>query len=147
MEGKENSSRNLHDGFSNIGEITDESRTHLSYLGLPVYYRFALGKLGIKGGVQPLIYLFGSDHYHSFGEINGEPFSNNSNTKGIKLSRIDIGPKIGFDFSIKKNIRLRADYYLGLTDISDDIFSTKNNLQQISLGAIFIFEKSEELKK
>ena len=86
-----------------IGVISDESRLHSSYIGLPIYYRLQVGLLGIKAGVQPMIFLFASSKYKANGEISGEAYDAESKIDDIQFDRIDIGPKIGIDYQL--NIR------------------------------------------
>ena len=137
-EGKETSTGELFAPNMSLGRITDEDRTHISYIGLPIYYRLQFGKLGLKLGAQPMAFLFASSDYHSFGELNGEPFSNSSKTKGIKLDSFNVGPKVGIDFAISDALRVRADYYHGLSDI---------DIKQITLGINFRLSSKGELDK
>lgn len=128
-----------------IGVISDKSTLHSSYVGIPVYYRFEFGKIGIKGGFQSMIFLFASSNYEANGEINGEPYEAKSEMKDIKFDRIDIGPKVGIDYRLNKKLRLRADYYHGFTDITitSDEFSWQRKNRQFNLGLNYIFGNNE----
>jgi len=122
-----------------IGVISDESRLHSSYIGLPIYYRLQVGLLGIKAGVQPMIFLFASSKYKANGEISGEAYDAESKIDDIQFDRIDIGPKIGIDYQLNDKLRIRADYYHGLTDITSDEFPWQRKNRQINLGVNYIF--------
>ena len=117
-----------------IGVISEKTRIHSSYLAVPVYYRFEIGKFGIKGGVQPMIFLFASSNYEGNGEINGEPYHQESKTKDVKFDRIDFGPKIGIDYRLSGKFKIRADYYHGLLDITSDEFPWQRRNRQVNLG-------------
>ena len=129
-------------GFSNT-----EHRDHFSYIGLPIFYKFHLKKLGIKAGLQPMLYLFGSSNFSSNGELNGQPFADSSETKDIELNH-DYGPKIGIDYDLWRGIHLRVDYYHGLNNIfpdgTPDFFEGKN--RQVSVGFNFFFQSKKEIK-
>lgn len=126
-----------------IGVISDKSTLHSSYVGIPVYYRFEFGKIGIKGGFQSMIFLFASSNYEASGEIYGEPYEAESEMKDIKFDRIDIGPKVGVDYRLNDKFRLRADYYHGLTDITSDEFPWERRNRQFNLGINYIFGNNE----
>jgi hypothetical protein len=144
MEGKEVSKDRTLMAFDGqqlvtVGVISDESRLHISYLGLPFYYRIELGKVSIKAGVQSLLFLFANASYEGRGELYGEPFSTESKTKDIDLKSIDIGPKVGLDYQLNNRFRLRADYYYGLTDITSSEFSFQRKNQQLCVGGNYLF--------
>ena len=130
-------------GFSN-----DEYRDHFSYIGIPIYYKFHIKKLGIKAGIQPLLYLFGSSHFSSNGELNGQPYADSSVTKDIELNH-DFGPKVGVDYALWNGGILRLDYYHGVKNMFSDngtpvVFEGKN--RQVSLGFNFYFQQKKESK-
>lgn len=131
------------EGLETIGVISDKATVHTSYVGVPFYYRFAAGKFGIKAGVQPMIFLFASSNYEAEGEISGEPYAAKSSRSDIVFDRIDLGPKIGIDYRLNEKIRLRADYYHGLTDITSDEFPWERRNRQVSLGVGYVFGSSE----
>lgn len=144
MEGKEVSTNRTLMAFDgqqlvNVGFISDASGLHISYVGLPFYYRIEFGKVGLKAGVQPMIFLFASDSYKGSGELYNEPFSTESRTKDIDLQRIDIGPKVGLDYQLNNKFRLRTDFYYGLTDITsgESFFQRKN--RQVCVGGNYLF--------
>ncbi len=144
IEGKEVTQDKELTGFDGqelevIGVISNKSRLHISYVGVPFYYRLEIGKIGVKGGVQPMIFLFASSNYEASGEIYDKPYETTSETKGIKFDRIDIGPKIAIDYRLNDKFRLRADYYHGLTDITSDEFPWQRRNRQLSLGVNYVF--------
>ena len=130
-----------------IGIISDKSTLHSSYVGIPIYYRIKFGKIGIKGGFQPMIFLFASSNYEANGEINGEQYEAESEMTDIEFDRIDVGPKIGIDYRLNNKFRIRADYYHGLTDITSDEFPWQRRNRQFNLGINYIFGNNEIEKK
>jgi len=69
-----------------IGVISDKSKFHSSYVGIPIYYRSEIGKLGIKGGIQSKIFLLASLNYEATGEISDEPYDGKRNERYLLLS-------------------------------------------------------------
>lgn len=122
-----------------VGVISDQSNLHSSYIGVPFYYRLGLGKLGIKVGVQPMFFLFASSNYKASGEVYNAPYETESETKDIEFEKIDIGPKIGLDYSLNTRFRLRIDYYHGLTDITSDTFPWERQNRQVTMGGQYTF--------
>lgn len=90
-----------------------------------------------------MIFLFASSNYEAEGEISGEPYAAKSSRSDIVFDRIDLGPKIGIDYRLNEKIRLRADYYHGLTDITSDEFPWERRNRQVSLGVGYVFGSSE----
>lgn len=126
-----------------VGVISEKSTLHSSYIGLPVYYQFELGKFGIKGGVQSMIFLFASSNYEAVGELNGKPYETTSSNKDVKLDRIDIGPKVGFDYRFNEKFEIRIDYYHGLADITYRGSPWQSRNRQFTIGLNYIFRKYE----
>ena len=126
-----------------IGVISDKDRLHSSYLGIPIYYRLEFGKFGIKGGFQSMIFFFASSNYEANGEIYGNLYNEESETKDIKFDRLDIGPKLGIDYQLNEKFRIRADYYHGLSDITSDEFPWQRRNRQFNLGINYIFGNNE----
>lgn len=122
-----------------VGVVSDQTRLHASYVGLPVFYQLGIGKLGIRAGIQPMIFLFANSTYKISGTLYGEPYKDASKTKDIALERFEIGLKAGIDYRINDAFRLRIDYYHGLTDITPDEFPWDRRNRQISLGTQYIF--------
>ena len=150
IEGKEVSNNREVRGFSGIppmlgviGIVSDKSRLHSSYVATPLYYRYDYEKLGFKIGAQPMIFLFASSDYEISGELWGEPYMENSKTKDIEFNTFDIGLKIGMDYQLNQNIRLRADYYHGELDITSDETSLERSNRQISLGVNYFFKRPD----
>lgn len=148
IEGKEVTKNKELTGFNGqelevIGMISDKSKLHSSYVGVPIYYRFETEKIGIKGGFQTMIFLFASSNYEATGEFENKPFNTKSKRKDIEFDKIDFGPKIGIDYQLKNNLRLRADYYYGLIDITSDKFPFERRNRQVSIGINYIFGVKE----
>ncbi len=119
--------------------VSSKVTFHLSYLAIPLHYRLAIGKLGIKAGVQPMIYLFGSSNYEVNGEMDGQPLNAKDKITDIPFDRVDIGPKIGIDYQFNNKFSLRADYYHGLLDITDSGDDYYKRNQQVNIGLSYAF--------
>jgi hypothetical protein len=128
-----------------IGYISEEYRFHTSYLGLPLYFRYEIGKFGIKGGIQSLFLLRTSTHFRSYGELKGEPFDSEGKIDPLELSKMDSGPKIGIDYTISPNLKLRMDYYHGVSDIAIGRFDRVRKNRQLGVGISYIFGKKEDV--
>lgn len=144
MEGKHINPDHIFSILDEQGLFVDASITtkityHLSYLAMPLHYRFAIGKLGIKAGVQPMIYLFGSSNYEMNGEMNGQPFNSKDKITDVPFDRVDIGPKIGIDYQFNNKFSVRADYYHGLIDITDSGDEYYKRNQQVNIGLSYAF--------
>lgn len=126
-----------------IGYISEEYRFHTSYLGLPLYFRYEIGKFGFKGGLQTLFLLKTSTHFRSYGELKGEPFDSEGKIDPLELSKMDSGPKIGIDYTISPNLKLRMDYYHGVRDIAIGRFDRERKNRQLGVGVSYIFGKKE----
>ena len=139
IEGKEESSRSLYvitgiNEYEIIGTKSDISRIHSSYIGVPVYFKYEIGKFGIKPGFQIMVFLFANSSTKNWGEVNGEPFSNESKTKNIKFDKIDYGPKLGIDYQLNERFILRSDFYYGIPDITSDEFPWERRNRQFTVG-------------
>ena len=122
-----------------VGVAYSTNKFHSSYLGLPIYYRYQWGKIGIKAGAQPLLFLFANTRFQSTGEVRGAPFDVDNRTTGARFERIDLGPKVGLDYALGQKFRLRADYYHGLTDIIIGELGSKRKNRQLNLGLSYLF--------
>ncbi|HMR90118.1 MAG TPA: outer membrane beta-barrel protein [Saprospiraceae bacterium] len=131
--------------FIKVGFITEEYKYHTSYLGLPIYLRYEIGKLGILGGVQTLFLLKTSTHFRSYGELKGEPFDSEGKMDPLILTTLDFGPKIGIDYQISPKLSLRMDYYHGIQDITADRWEWIRKNRQLGIGISYIFCKKEDL--
>lgn len=128
-----------------IGFITEEYKYHTSYLGLPLYFRYEIGKFGFKGGIQTLFLLKKSTHFRSYGELKGEPFDSEGKIDPLILTTLDFGPKIGIDYQISPKLRLRMDYYHGIQDITADRWEWIRKNRQLGIGISYIFGKKEDV--
>ena len=129
--------------FIKVGFITEEYKYHTSYLGLPLYFRYEIGKLGFKGGLQTLFLLKTSTHFRSYGELKGEPFDSEGKIDPLILTTLDFGPKIGIDYQISPKLSLRMDYYHGIKDITADRWEWIRKNRQLGVGISYIFGKKE----
>lgn len=126
-------------GLQELGVISTKSRLHTSYAGVPIYYRLAFGKFGIKAGAQPMLFLFASSSYKAKGLVSGKPYKAANKTKDLKFDRVDIGPKLGIDYQLNNKLRLRADFYYGLIDITPDEFPWQRRYRQFTTGVQYFF--------
>jgi hypothetical protein len=149
IEGKEESTRSLYvitgiNEFEVIGTISDESKLHSRYIGIPVYFKYRFGKFAIKPGFQTMVFLFAKAHTKNWGERNGEPFSNEHTREDIQFDTFDYGPKLGIEFMLTNSVLLRSDCYYGLTNITPDGFPWQRSNRQITLGVNYIFGANKE---
>jgi len=130
-----------------VGNKSERFTKHISYLGLPFYYRYEIGNFGVKGGLQTMLFLFANSDYKSEGIRNNNAFEEMSSQDNISLRTIDLGPKIGIDYKLTNKLKLRADYYLGILVIStletpSSTASDRNN-RQFTLGVSYAFSKNK----
>jgi len=133
--------------FRKIGFITEEYKFHTSYFGLPIYFRYNFGKLGIKGGIQALFLITTSTHFRSYGELYDVPFDSGGKWRPLELSDMDSGPKFGIDYQLIPSLRLRMDYYHGMTDIAVGRFDSVRKNRQLGIGINYIFGKVDDVDK
>lgn len=120
----------------NLAEI----KTNQSYFGIPIYYRNSFKRWGVKIGIQTLFLINAKEQIETFDLVNDEfQYTGGYGSNGIKHDSFDIGPKVGIDFLVFENFRLRADYYYGFSDYAATGFIFENNFQQFNLGASFLF--------
>jgi hypothetical protein len=129
---KDQTVRNFSGGI--VGTVSSRYNLYSGYLGLPVYYRFQMGKFGFKGGVQTLIFLFARSTYHVEGVLNNESFNDDGPAEAVKFESIDFGPRIGADYQLGNRCRIRADYYHGLSNMNTYKTSAPLRNRQISIG-------------
>ncbi|MBK9726499.1 MAG: PorT family protein [Saprospiraceae bacterium] len=130
-----------------VGIISDVAKLNSSYIAFPFYYRVQLNKIGIKIGLQTMFFLFANSSYEATGELNGKPYYGKSNTSGIKFDIIDFGPKIGVEYNLGMSLKLRADYYLGLPDITSDSSPFERKNRQGNLGINYRFNFKEKTSR
>ena len=126
-----------------VGMISDISKLHSSYFGLPIYYKINFNKIGIKFGFQTMIFLFANSNYEASGKLNGKPFQNKGETNNIKFDLVDFGPKIGTEYELNSKLNLRADFYLGIPDITSKSFPWERRNRQITLGINYLLTKNK----
>ena len=126
-----------------IAFTSDESRLHFSYLGIPFYYKFAMGKFYLKGGFQILVFLAAKSDVKATRYFYGDSNLLKRETKNLKLDIVDLGPTLGVDYKINKNFNLTINYYHGITDITSKDSSFKRKNRQATLGVQYIFEADD----
>ena len=132
--------------LTDVGWQTYQYLLQASYVGLPVYYKFSLSKWGLKGGVQSNLFLFSSARYDSFGELNGEPFTQQGTSDNIHFRQFDFGPRMGLEYQLSKRLRLRMDYYYGLTDITGRDYPWQRRNRQLNFGLNYSIKLKEATK-
>jgi hypothetical protein len=123
------------------GTASDVFRTHLSYTAIPLYYKYKIGKVGLKAGLQPMIFQYGSASRKTTGTLLDEPYEDKITAKDISKKKFDIGSKVGLDYELNNKFRLRADYYQGFTNVSSNSDFYNNKIIQISIGLQYIFAR------
>lgn len=118
----------------NRGFETEITTRNISYLGAPIYYRLKINNLGIKVGVQPMLYLFQKVNRKSNGEIDGESYAFDGEYDDIRYNNLDYGLKAGLDYSLNDRFRLRADYYHGFKSIIPYWIARSMKIRQVTLG-------------
>ncbi len=101
--------------FIDRGVISDKSSLRTAYFGVPFYYRLKFEKIGFRLGVQPMFLLFAQDKYHADGVLDSLPYNEDQTWEKVELKRFNLGMKLGIDYELTEQLRLRADYYHGLT--------------------------------
>ncbi|MEL6973469.1 MAG: outer membrane beta-barrel protein [Bacteroidota bacterium] len=124
-----------------IGEVSDENRIHSSYIGVPIYYRYQLGRWGFSAGAQVLLYLFASIDSEIEGTINGEPYSAESRIDEIAFDQADFGPKVGLNYQWQSKLALSLNYYHGLADLTSEFFPWQRRNRQLTLGVRYAFHQ------
>ncbi len=127
-----------------VSVLFDELKFHSSYLGIPIYYRIPYKKLYIKPGFQTMIFLFASAEENRLGIINRLPYETEKSESG-EWKLLDFGPKIGLDYLLQSNLRIRMDYYLGISNIIlGPTNSFKRSNRQATLGINYIFSSTKK---
>ena len=117
--------------------VTTKVKNHLGYVALPLFVRYQIGRAAIKLGFQSM--FLSSSSYHFW---EGAVFEDSramkhygGNIEGVNF--FDIGGKLGYEFKLLNSLWIRADVYLGLSDISET--SRKN--RQYTLGLNYYLTK------
>ena len=116
------------------GLATEETDRSIAYIGGPIYYHLKFKNLGIKGGVQSMIYLSQKVNRKSSGVLDGEPYSYEGEWDDIRYNDFDYGLKMGLDYSLNDHLRLRADYYHGFKSIIPYWIARSLKIRQFTLG-------------
>lgn len=116
------------------GKYYFEKRSHAQYTAIPVFYKYSLGKLAAKIGVQTMFLnlFFQKSTYmkDEYGIKSTETWVNNETTK----FQLDLGPKIGIEYSITHQLALRCEYYQGLVFPDYDYLPNSISNRQLTLG-------------
>jgi hypothetical protein len=155
IKGK-NTAENIKVDSSDPGLIViDDRKSHWrsKYLALPLYYKCELQKIGFRIGIQPMLFL--DNNTDTEGELeftvvndNGKILANyaieyDGEIRNLQLNHFDIGPKIGIDYAVFKNFRLRIDYYYGLINIESDEFPWDGKNRQVTMGLSFLLNANK----
>ncbi len=111
----------------------DETKLHASYLGVPVYLGFQMKKFELRAGVRPMIFLFANADHETNGIFFEDPFHATSRDENIQFNRIDVGSTLGIGYQLLPKLRIQADAYYGLKDITID-GTWERNIRQVTLG-------------
>lgn len=120
----------------------EESRMHLSYLSLPVYFGFKLRRFTCYTGFQTSLKLATSytivSHSSGIASDSGSQVLTN-------IDNLDFGPKIGLTWRLSTYLILEGNWYYGLNNITHDP-SFKNyreyRIRQIGIGIRYILTRN-----
>ena len=114
---------------------TSNTKTHASYIGVPVYYSYTFKKFAIKGGLQGLIFLSASREYTNIGNFFGEEFFEEGEVEELDFDGFEIGPKIGLEYQLGKGFAIRSDFFIGLNEVKH----LNKGSQQLTMGLNYFF--------
>lgn len=120
---------------SESGHFTSIYNRHISYLSLPVYYGFQIGKLSINAGFQVSCALLCSGREKTNIVINGTSETADNKYDDISIRKFDFGTKTGITYKLTDKLAFEGTYYYGLNSIQkgDPIF-WKLKVQQATIG-------------
>ena len=124
-----------------LGIIDDRTRLHSSYIGVPISYRYQMGKWGINAGAQILLFLSASADSELEGTFNGEPYYAEGTTEDIEFDTVDYGPRLGVSYQWKPKLALTMNYYHGLVDITPSNFPWERKNRQWTVGVRYAFHQ------
>jgi len=137
---------NYNEGLSAASYNSDyreESRMHLSYLSLPVYYGYKIRKFTFYLGFQTSLKLGAS--YTIVSHSSGYTLSGGSQPLS-NIDNIDYGPKAGITWRLSNYLNLEGNWYYGLNNITHDP-DLKNyreyRIRQVSLGIRYILTRQK----
>lgn len=122
------------------GSFNQDEYTHLSYLSIPLYYRYRISDFSIALGLQ-VSYLLMSNEKNTISIIQtGYPnFDTTYVSKNLSISKFDYGPKLMLFYQLSNKLSLNLDYYYGIQNLllntSATGFSIRN--QQLSFGLAY----------
>jgi len=127
------------DSLGNPGSVNTDDYYHLSYLSIPLYYKYSISKFSIGIGVQ-VSYLLGSkDEFHYSVLEYGQASDTSYTVKNLPITKFDYGPKLMLFYQLSNKLSLSLDYYYGLQNLYNDVNSlgiTEKN-QQFSFGVAY----------
>jgi len=137
IEGKEQTKIPVTDNYGNLtGQfIIEDIRRHISYLIIPIYYGQTINKFTIDAGLQASLALTGSFNADIQSPI---PIYGDTNGKLSIKNYPFFGVRLGFSFSLTKNISVSAKYYYGelanINKYNSPPYSKKQTVQQGTIG-------------
>ena len=120
-----------------VGVVTTKNELSFSFVSFPFYFKYQLGRVGLKGGFQPLILLFEHDKYQIVGEINDQPYEKEAYGISYDIDKYNIGAKLGIDFELNCRTKISTDLYYGLNNFNFNQFGSKKSttrIEQITFG-------------
>lgn len=110
--------------------ITENINTHLSYIGIPLYFGYKIKKMIVNIGFQYLYMIYSS----SVDKFQIESQSFELRKSNLNLIKYNYGPSILFLFKLSEKINIEANYYYGLNTISKIIDFENRKIQQLTFG-------------
>lgn len=148
MEGKLTSDEPLfpfqidYDFYPPPGKYYSELKVHSNYAAVPIFYKCKWGHLAAKIGVQTMALCLSYREGFTKKEVNDvkslAAYENNDMTR----FRMDLGPKIGIEYSLGSNLALRCEYYQGLAFQNSVYFESNISNRQATLGLQYSLTKS-----
>jgi hypothetical protein len=121
------------------GSISQDEYTHLSYISIPLYYKYRISDLSIALGLQVSYMIISSDESKITVIQNDSTSQYNSNSKNLSFSKLDYGPKLMLFYKLSNKVSLNLDYYYGLQNLDQAgaSFGISVRNQQLSFGASY----------
>jgi hypothetical protein len=140
MNGLFHTNQSLTDTLGNqIGSGTTDDFIHLSYLSIPLYYKYRISNFSIGAGVQISYLIISSDETKYSDTEYGQSNSGSFNAKNLDIIKYDYGPKLMLSYQLSNKISINLDYYYGLQNLiingSSNGISERN--QQLSFGVVY----------
>jgi hypothetical protein len=124
--------------------ISEEAKTKLNYLNLPVMAKFYVADgFSLEVGPQVGFLLSAEEEYEGTATFEDGSTESISETEDIKdfVSSIDFAVGVGAGYKLDGGLNFAVRYNLGLSNINDfegsDDFKAQNNVFQFSVGYSF----------